>query len=232
MSQKRIVTVQDISCFGKCSLTVALPLISACSIECDILPTALLSTHTAFNGFTFMDLSNELSSIYKHWQNLNIRFDGIYTGYLGSAHQVGLILDFVSKFKNNDTFLLVDPAMADNGKLYTGFDMEFVSKMRELFSIADIVDPNLTEACLLAGIPYKETFNEDELLVLCQRLSEMGPDKIILTGIKQNEKIGAIWYDRKTRKLNSYFHKHLHYSSNGTGDEFSSFMVSVLTHTK
>ncbi len=229
MSQKRIVTAQDISCFGKCSLTVALPLISACTIECDILPTALLSTHTAFTGFTFLNLDDELKSIYQHWQKLQIKFDGIYTGYLGSRQQIDLILDFISKFKGNETFLFVDPAMADNGRLYSGFDMNFVDKMRELFSAAEIADPNLTEACLLAGIPYKENFNEDELIDLCQRLVDLGPSKIILTGIKKEEKIGAVWYDKGTQEFNGYFHERLAYSSHGTGDVFSSVLVSMLT---
>lgn len=232
MSQKRIVTAQDISCFGKCSLTVALPLISACSIECDILPTALLSTHTAFNNFTFLDLSDELSAIYNHWQSLNIHFDGIYTGYLGSAHQIDLILDFISKFKADQTFLFVDPAMADNGKLYSGFDLNFVKKMKELVKSAEIIDPNLTEACLLTDTPYKETFNEKEIESLCIKLAELGPNKIILTGVKNSEKIGAVWYDSDTKKMNCYFHQKLAYSSHGTGDIFSSVLVSVLTLTQ
>lgn len=229
MSQKRIVTIQDISCFGKCSLTVALPLISACSIECDILPTALLSTHTAFSDFTFLNLENELEAIYQHWQALKIQFDGIYTGYLGSAHQIDLVLDFISRFKTEKNFLFIDPAMADNGKLYAGFDMNFVEKMRELFRAAEIADPNLTEACLLAGIPYKESFDENELLELCHKLSDLGPSQIILTGVKKKNKIGAVWYDKKTKELNGYFHELLAYSSHGTGDVFSSVLAAMLT---
>lgn len=232
MSQKRIVTIQDISCFGKCSLTVALPIISACSIECDILPTALLSTHTAFNDFTFLSLDDELKSIYHHWQKLNLHFDGIYTGYLGSGEQIDLILDFISKFKTEENFLFVDPAMADNGKLYSGFDLAFVDKMRKLFCAADIADPNLSEACFLADVPYKEIFSEDELIQLCKKLSDLGPSKIILTGVKKENQIGAVWYDKKTQEFNSYFHDLLAYSSHGTGDVFSSVLSAMLTLRK
>ena len=129
---KRIMTIQDISCVGKCSLTVALPIISAMGVECGIVPTAVLSTHTMFQGFTFKDLTDEMAPIADHWQKENFRFDAIYTGYLGSFEQIDLVADYIDRFKGEDTVVFIDPVMADNGKLYTGFTQEVADAMAKM----------------------------------------------------------------------------------------------------
>ena len=176
---KRIVTIQDISCIGKCSLTVALPIISATGIETAIIPTTLLSTHTAFEGYTFKDLSSEIPLIKKHWVNENFTFQSIYTGYLGNIAQIEMVKDFIKTFKNEKNLIIVDPAMADNGQLYPGFDHKFVSKMKELCKLADIIVPNLTEACLLLDLPYKKNYTQKEVESIIKKLSKITKRPII-----------------------------------------------------
>ena len=154
---KRVLTIQDISCVGKCSLTVALPIISAFGIETAILPTAVLSTHTMFKNFTFKDLTDELEKISDHWKKEQIGFDAIYTGYLGSFEQIDLVCEIVNILRDENTLVIVDPVMADNGKLYPGFTEEFAKEMAKLCSKADIILPNMTEASFMLGIPYPGT---------------------------------------------------------------------------
>ena len=147
MAYPKILTVQDISCVGQCSLTVALPIISACGIETCVLPSAVLSTHTAgFKGYTFRDLTDDMPDICAHWQKEGISFDAVYTGYLGSTKQIDYVKNILSTVKKSDGYAVVDPAMADNGKLYPGFDMEFVEAMKTLCGAADYILPNITEA--------------------------------------------------------------------------------------
>ncbi|MDR1527289.1 MAG: pyridoxamine kinase [Dysgonamonadaceae bacterium] len=228
---KRVAAIHDISGFGKCSLTVALPILSAAGIETTVLPTAVLSTHTGgFTGFTYRDLTEDIAPITAHWQSLGIRFDAIYTGFLGSFEQLDLVSRFFDIFKTNDTTILVDPVMADNGELYKIFSPEFALGMRKLCEKADIIVPNLTEAALLIGEeyrpgPYTETYIED----LLKKLSALGPKKIVLTGVFFNdETLGAATYDAATgetaysfeRRIPGYFH--------GTGDVFGSALLSAL----
>ena len=153
---KRIITVQDISCVGKCSLTVALPVISAMGVEACVLPTAVLSTHTAFKGFTFRDLTSDISKITEHWKQEKIGFDAIYTGYLGSFEQIKLMQELIKDFGGGGTRVIVDPCMADNGALYSGFTQDFAFAMAGLCSKADVIVPNLTEASYMLGLPYVE----------------------------------------------------------------------------
>ena len=160
---KRIVTIQDISCLGKCSLTVALPIISAMGIETAVIPTAVLSTHTQFKGFTFRDLTNDIPEIAKHWKKENFNFNAIYTGYLGSIEQINMLKNFFEEFKTDNNFIFVDPVMGDNGKLYSGFDEKFALEMKELCENADIVVPNITEACYMLQREYKEEYTEKEI---------------------------------------------------------------------
>lgn len=148
---KRIASIQDISCLGRCSLTVALPVISAMGVECAIVPTAVLSAHTAFPGFVSRDLSDQLPAIADHWRSQQVHFDALYTGYIASAPQVQQVMDFFDAVKSPDTLLIVDPAMADHGKLYSGFDGAFPAAMARLTARADVALPNITEACLLTG---------------------------------------------------------------------------------
>ncbi|MBQ7406355.1 MAG: pyridoxamine kinase [Clostridia bacterium] len=221
---KRIITVQDISCVGRCSLTVALPIISAMGVECGVIPTAVLSTHTAFSKFTFRDLTEEIPSITDAWKELSLGFDAVYTGYLGSERQIALVKDFVRDFGNKDGFVTwIDPVMADHGKLYHGFSEEFAGKMAELCTMADVVVPNLTEASFMLGIPYHEHYDEAYIRDILVRLTEKGTKAAALTGVELEEgKIGVYAYDSVNKKFFSYYNEKLPASYHGTGDVFSS----------
>jgi pyridoxine kinase len=155
--QKRVAAIHDISCFGRCSLTVALPIISSAGIECAVVPTAVLSTHTGgIDGYTFHDLTDEIMPIAKHWKSLDLEFDAIYTGYLGSFHQLDIVSSLFDLLGSNDTLKVVDPVMADNGVLYKSFPADFPKGMRKLCAKADIIVPNITEAVLMLDEPYQE----------------------------------------------------------------------------
>ena len=226
---KRIVTVQDISCVGKCSLTVALPIISAMGVEAAVVPTAVLSTHTAFKGFTFCDLTDEIAPICNHWEQEGITFDAIYTGYLGSFRQLELVSDLFRRFGTETNHIVVDPVMADNGKLYAGFTEEFAAKMAELCGEADLILPNLTEAAFLLGIPYNPTPTEEELHGLLRRLTDLGPRRAALTGVSLCEgRLGVMSYDKVTGEYFYYDNEHLPVSFHGTGDIFASTVVGAL----
>ena len=228
---KRVVTIQDISCIGKCSLTVALPIISAMGIETAIVPTAVLSTHTQFKNFTFRDLSEDIPLIQKHWKEENFKFDGIYTGYLGSIQQIDILKDFFKTFKTNDNFIFIDPVMGDNGKLYVGFNQEFADEMAKLCKMADIVVPNLTEASAMLNMEYKEKYTEEEIKQILIDLSKLGPKKVILTGVsfKENE-LGVMSYDKDTNVFFSYFREKIPVKYHGTGDIFSSTLVGAIVN--
>lgn len=229
---KRIVTVQDISCFGKCSITVALPLISAMGVECAVIPTAVLSTHTGgFTGYTFRDLTDDIPAIEAHWKSCNLKFDAIYTGYLGSERQIDLVCNFFDTFGDEGTLRFVDPAMADNGKMYAGFDDAFATKMAELCRRADIIVPNLTEATKMLGEDYPAAgYDENYVRGLLRRLhTSLGCPTVILTGVVYGDKHGAVAYDSKKDTFVSAFADHMPRSFHGTGDTFSSILVGALT---
>lgn len=228
---KRVVTIQDISCVGKCSLTVALPIISAMGIETAVIPTAVLSTHTAFKEFTYRDLSNDLPEISKHWKKENFKFDSIYTGYLGSIEQIDMLKKFFREFKTADNFIFIDPVMADNGKLYTGFNQDFANEMAKLCGLADIIVPNLTEASYMLQREYKEEYTEKEIKSLLIELSNLGPKKVVLTGVsfKDNE-LGVMSYNRESDKFFSYFREKIPAKYHGTGDIFASTLVGAMVN--
>ena len=226
---KRIVTIQDISCVGKCSLTVALPIISAMGVEAAILPTAVLSTHTMFSNFTFKDLADQIEPIAAHWKNENIGFDAVYTGYLGSFEQIDLMKNFFDEFKTEANLLFVDPAMADNGKLYPAFDEAFAKHMGTLCAKADIIVPNITEACFMTGTEYKAEYDETYAKELLLKLSELGAKISILTGVSFAEgKTGVMGYDKETKEFSYYEHDKLPKSYHGTGDIFSSTCIGAM----
>lgn len=226
---KRIITIQDISCVGRCSLTVALPIISAAGVECGVLPTAVLSTHTAFDKFTFCDLTDEIEPISKTFYDLGIDFDCIYTGYLGSFRQLALVDDFISTHKKENTLVVIDPAMADNGVLYKGFTPEFAKAMANLVRHADLVIPNLTEACFMLDIPYTEEYDEDYIKDILVRLTGLGAKCAALTGITfDNKTLGAYSYDSETGKFFYYANNYLPVRYHGTGDIFASAAVGSL----
>lgn len=226
---KRIITVQDISCVGKCSLTVALPIISAAGVEAAVLPTAVLSTHTAFPKFTFHDLTDEITPIADTLRELSIDFDAIYTGYLGSYRQLELVSKFFDDFKRDGTVILIDPVMADNGKLYTGFTPEFASSMAKLCGKADIIIPNLTEASFMLGIEYNSDYDEQYIKDVLKSLTALGCPRVALTGIgfKDNE-IGVYAYDKNEGTYYSYFNEKLPVNYHGTGDIYASATLGAL----
>ena len=225
---KRIITIQDISCVGKCSLTVALPIISAAGVECGVLPTAVLSTHTIFKKYTFCDLTDEITPISDTYKELGIDFDAIYTGYLGSFRQLDLVSQFFDDFGKN-AIKLVDPVMADNGVLYKGFTPEFVKSMAKLVSKADIVIPNLTEASFMLGVDYNPDYDEDYIKDILRKLSKLGCPNVALTGIGfKPEEIGVYAYDSEKDAFFKYFNERLPVSYHGTGDIYASATLGGL----
>ena len=232
MAYKRILTIQDISCLGQCSMTVALPIISACSHETCILPSAVLSTHTGgFSGYTVNDLSGDFPSIKEHWLKEGISFDAIYTGYLGSTQQIEYVSDIFDTLKRKDAKIIVDPAMADNGKLYWGFDDEYVKGMAYLCSKADIILPNITEACFLTGVEYKESYDKAYVDLLISKLSEICKGTIIITGVSYDDKeINVVIADNGEQT--PYVHRRISKSFHGTGDIFSSAFVGAYMQGK
>lgn len=226
MKTIRVLTIQDISCYGQCSLTVALPILSSMGIETAILPTAILSTHTAgFKGFTFHDMKDELPSIVSHWKKEGLSFDAVYTGYLGHERDVEEVLSLAHSSLNKGP-LIVDPAFGDNGKLYGGFDDAYVEEMKKLAAKADILLPNLTEACALLGVPYLPNPNEKEIDGLLEGLHKLGAKTIVLKGIyKTEDKIGLVVDGKGERK--TYIHERLPKDSHGTGDVFASVFTGA-----
>lgn len=226
--QKRLLTVQDISCVGQCSLTVALPIISAFGIETVMLPSAVLSTHTGcWKGFTFRDLTDDIPKIVSHWEQNGIKFDAMYTGYIGSARQIDMLLGMRKTLLKDGAPIITDPAMADNGVLYTGFDNEFVSAMRKLVNGSDYLLPNVTEAAMLTGMEYKEKYDEGYVIELCQRLCDMGAINVVLTGVCFEEgKIGVYVFDGKNARYCSQ--DRLAYNKHGTGDVYASVFSGYL----
>ena len=225
---KRIITVQDISCVGKCSLTVALPIISAAGVETGVIPTAVLSTHTAFPEFTFCDLTDEIEKISDTFLNLGIDFDAIYTGYLGSFRQLSLVSDFIDRF-GGKAKIVIDPVMADNGKLYKGFTPEFASSMAELCARADLIVPNLTEASFMLGIPYNPDYDEKYIRDVLKQLTDLGAKSAALTGISfKDDEIGVYFYDGESGEYYSYFNEKLPASFHGTGDVYASATLGAM----
>ena len=226
---KRIITLQDISCVGRCSLTVALPIISAAGVETGVLPTAVLSTHTAFPKFTFCDLTDEIEKISETFAELAIDFDAIYTGYLGSFEQLELVSQFIDRHKTDKCKVVIDPAMADNGKLYKGFTPEFAKAMSGLCSKADLVVPNLTEACFMLDIPYTENYDEEFIRDILKRLTDLGAKCAALTGISFDpSKLGYYAYDSVTDTYYSYVNDKMPVAYHGTGDIFASATLGAL----
>lgn len=228
MKDKKILTVQDISCVGQCSLTVALPIISACGIETCVLPSAVLSTHTAgFKGYTFRDLTEDIPGIVNHWRSEGINFDAIYTGYLGSVEQIGMVCDIMNTVVSEECIKIVDPAMADNGNLYPGFNAEFVEAMKQLCDGVDYLLPNITEASFLAGMEYKSEYDKDYILELIEGLLKLGCKNVILTGVSYEEgKTGVVVY--VNGEYSYYEHDKIANGCHGTGDIYSSAFVGAL----
>ena len=224
---KKVATINDLSGIGRCSLTAAIPVLSALGVQCCPFPTAVLSSQTEFEKFTFLDITDEMIKYKETWDELGIRFDCIYSGFLGSEKQIDIVLDFVKEKKK--ALIVVDPVMGDNGTLYDTFTNSMCKKMKELVSVADIVTPNLTEACILTGEIYKKYETSDEKVIkIAKEISKMGPEKVIITGVIRDNKIYNFAYDKiedKFSKVESYFNNE---SYSGSGDIFTSIIIGLL----
>ena len=228
MAYKKILTVQDISCVGQCSLTVALPILSAAGQETCILPSAILSTHTAgFSGYTCRDLTEDIPAIAAHWKKEGIAFDCVYTGYLGSTRQIDDVKSILRELLLPDGVSVVDPAMADNGKLYPAFDGAYVEAMKTLAFSADIILPNITEACFLTGTEYRERYDEAWIEALLDKLEAAGARTVVLTGVGYREDRTGVAV-RQGGQTRYYEHRRIAKGSHGTGDVYASAFVGAL----
>lgn len=228
--QKRAAAIHDISCFGKCSLTVALPILSAAGIEAAVIPTAVLSTHTGgFTDFTYRDLTADLRPIMAHWKRLGLQFDAVYSGYLGSFEQVAIVRDFIGMFRSEGTLVLVDPAMADGGKLYKTFEPPFVEEMKSLCMHADLIVPNITEAAMLTGETYREgPYDKAYIERLLRGLLSIGAKQAVLTGVWLDEKqYGAASLTVRDNAPHYIFSPKVEGFYHGTGDIFASALLAA-----
>jgi pyridoxine kinase len=234
-SQKRVAAIHDISGFGKCSLTVALPILSAAGIETSIMPTAVLSTHTGgFNGYTYRDLTSDLRPFMRHWKSLGLTFDAIYSGFLGSFEQLEIVGEFFDTFKTGDNLIVVDPAMADNGKLYDAFTSDFAAGMAKLCAKADLIVPNITETALMLGKTYHDgPYDKAYIESLLKGLSKLGPHKIVLTGVFFDcNEIGAASFDADTGSIDYAMARRIDGFYHGTGDVYASALLASLLNGK
>ena len=228
--EKKILSIQDLSCYGQCSLTVALPIISAFGIETAVLPSAVLSTHTSgFIDYTFRDLTDDFPSIQEHWEKEDIYFDAIYTGYIGSIKQLDYIKEIIKSRLKPEGKVFVDPAMADYGEFYNDFDQNFADKMGELCKVGDYILPNTTEACYLLHKPWKSEFTKDEMIDIADGLTEFTKKYVILKGDTNKEnKLGTIILDKdEPFSVNVVYNDKIDYLTHGTGDVFASVFVGA-----
>lgn len=227
MKQKRLVTIQDLSCFGKCSLTVALPVISALGTETVVLPTAVLSTHTGeFQNYTFHPLQSEFSKITRHWKKLGIEFDAIYIGYIGSLALIDAVASFIDDFKKENTVVFLDPVMADNGKFYSGLGKEYSDALRNLCKKADIISPNMTEAMILSGNSPENYKSADKAKNIAASLSSLCKN-VIITGVHKKDVISTIAYEKETDTLTTADKPLYDGVFYGSGDLFASAFIGM-----
>jgi len=229
--QKHAAAIHDISGLGRCSLTVALPILSAAGIQTSVIPTAVLSTHTGgFTDYTYRDLTADMKAFSTHWRTLNLTFDAIYSGYLGSFKQLEIVSEIFSELKSKDTLIMVDPVMGDHGELYSGFTKDFAAGMKKFCGRAGIIVPNITEACFMLNKPYKEGPYEKEYIEdILYGLSGLGPDNIVLTGVFFDESfLGAAIYDKNNNCIDYALDKRIGGMFHGTGDVFGSALLAAL----
>ena len=228
--QKKIALINDMSCVGRCSLTAAVPIISACGFNCVPLPTGIFSAQSEFDGFVCDDLTSKMQSFADHWKNIGIRFDAIYTGYLATREQAEIVKRFLIDFKKSDTLCIVDPVMGDNGKIYTTYTDEMCKKMRYLASLADIITPNVTEACILAGEEYRgEDIDEEFTKKLLLELSLGGKRSVLITGVVRGENICTCVFDKDSGEIHTIKNRRINKSYPGTGDLFASVLCGEIT---
>lgn len=228
--QKKIALINDMSCIGRCSLTAAVPIISACGFNCVPLPTGIFSAQSEFDGFVCADLTDRMQSFADHWKNIGIRFDAIYTGYLATREQAETVKRFLIDFKKSDTLCIVDPVMGDNGSFYSRIDESFISEMRFLCAMADVITPNVTEAEMIAGIECTQPpYSMEHIKELLIALRNLGTGRIVITGIESEDgQIGCAVYDSYTGKANMFFTPKSEGRFPGAGDVFASSLVSAI----
>lgn len=228
-NQKKIAVINDFSGFGRCSIAVSLPIISAMKIQCCPLPTAIFSNHTGFPSFFWTDYTQHMEDYSAEWEKLGLRFNGIATGFLGSEHQLEIVQNFISRFKTPETMVLVDPVMGDYGKLYATYSQSLAEGMRALVRYADILTPNLTEACVLAGLPYREDMSELELYDLCTALAAIGPKRIVISGLERGDALGNFIFEAGKAPI-MLLEKRAGPNRSGTGDVFASIIAASVVN--
>lgn len=230
--QRRVAVINDMPGFGRCAAAVAQPIISAMQVQCCVLPTAILSTNTAFSDYIFDDYTDKMLEHMRHWEQIGVEFDGISTGFLGSSRQIQIVIEFIERFRKENTIVLVDPIMGDHGKLYATYTEEMCTEMKRLVRCADVLTPNLTEACKLLDIPYiKVTPTKEMLDEVSVELSAMGPKKIVITGIQKKDSIINYVYEQGKKSVMHQVEKIGEFRS-GTGDVFSAIVISDLIKGK
>lgn len=223
---KKVAVINDLSGVGRCSLTAAIPILSILGTQCCPIPTAILSNQTDFESFSFLDLTDELKAYTNSISKLNIEFDCIYSGFLGSLKQIDIVHNFIDK--NKEALIVVDPVMGDNGSLYDTFTYEICERMKELIKYAHIITPNLTEACILTGINYTKNKTKEEILNIAELLGEIGPEKIIITGVVIENELCNVYYNSKNKEIFINKIKYINESYSGTGDLFTSIIIGLL----
>ena len=227
-NQKKIALINDFTGFGRCSIAVELPIISTLKVQCCPLPTSIFSNHTGFDSYFFDDYTDRMERFVEEWNKLDLSFNGICSGFLGSARQISIVKDFIKEFKTDDTIVVVDPVMGDYGKIYSTYTDEMCGLMKELVAGADIITPNITESCILTDTPYTDMLYEKDIVELAEKLSMMGPEKVVITGIVQGTFISNYCYERKKEGKKGYFVKALKIGAqrSGTGDIFTSIIAA------
>lgn len=224
-NQKKIAVINDFSGFGRCSIAVALPIISTLKIQCCPLPTSIFSNHTGFDSFFFDDYTDKMPLYINEWKKLGLQFDGITSGFLGSKKQIEIVTQFFKDFKTKENIIIVDPVMGDYGKIYATYTKEMCEEMKKLVQYADIITPNITELCILTDTPYQEKWKISELEKMTEELAEKGPEKIVVTGIVQKEFIANFCYEKRKPPKILRCHR-VGTQRSGTGDVFSSIIAA------
>lgn len=223
--QKKIAVINDFCGFGRCSIAVSLPIISALKVQCCPLPTSIFSNHTGFESFYYSDFTRHMESYAREWEKLNLSFSGILTGFLGSPRQIDIVAGFFERFAKEDTITVIDPVMGDNGSLYATYSPVLAKRMSQLVPYAHILTPNLTEACILSGTPYKPDMGSDKLLKICQKLSKMGPKEIVISGLDRGDELENFVFEDGKAPV-TVRQKRVGPCRSGTGDVFSSIIAA------
>lgn len=225
---KKVAAVHDLAGTGRCSLTAAIPILSVLGLQACPLPTAILSCQTDYPKFHFFDFTDEMKPYIKTWDSMGLEFDGIYSGFLGSEDQINIVIDLIEKHK--EALIVIDPVMGDNGEKYKTYTEEMCNRIKELVRHADVVTPNLTECCILTDRSYDDVTNEDNLLEIAKEISNLGPEKVVITGVVKDNKVITFAYDRKNNEsffVSSSYNKK---SYSGTGDIFTSIICGMLVN--